>query len=76
VPVSTLQWWLAKIRREAVPAPPITLTEITVPEVAWPDGGAGPAWAVEIVTDTGVTPRLRDPLRPALLGLVVRGARC
>ena len=76
LPVSTLQWWLVKTRRETAPHPPMTLTEIRMPELARADRDAGSGWAVEIVTRTGVTLRLRDPLRPAALRLLLRGARC
>jgi transposase-like protein len=76
IPVSTLQWWLAKARRETAPAPPVTFTEVTLPEVARPDRGVGSAWAVEIVTRTGVSLRLRDPLPAAALRVLLRDARC
>jgi transposase-like protein len=76
IPLSTLQWWLVKARREAARDTPVTFTEITLPEVARPDRGVGPAWAVEIITRTGVTLRLREPLLPAALRLLLRGARC
>ena len=76
IPISTLQWWLVQARREAVPATPVTLTEVSLPESARPDRGVGAAWAVEIVTDTGLTLRLREPLAPATLRLVLRRARC
>lgn len=65
-----------KARREAARHTPVTFTEVTLPEVVRPDRGVGPAWAVEIVTRTGVTLRLRDPLPPAALRLLLRGARC
>lgn len=76
IPLSTLQWWLVKARREAARHTPVTFTEVTLPEVVRPDRGVGPAWAVEIVTRTGVTLRLRDSLPPAALRLLLRGARC
>mgnify|MGYP001599034656 FL=1 len=76
IPVSTLQWWLAKARREAAPATPVTFTEVPLPNDAQPDRGGGPAWAVEILTRTGVTLRLREPLAPAVLRFLLRGARC
>ena len=74
--MSTLQWWLAKARREIAPAPPVTFTEVTLPEVARPDRGVDSAWAVEIVTRTGVRLRLRDPLPAAALRGLLRDARC
>ena len=76
LPLSTLQWWLVKARREAARHAAVTFTEVTLPEVARPDRGVCPAWAVEIVTRTGVTLRLRDPLPPAAVRLLLRGARC
>lgn len=76
LPVSTLQWWLVKTRREAARRTPVTFAEVTLPEVARSDRGVGPAWAMEIMTRTGVTLRLRDPLPPAALRVLLRDARC
>ena len=76
MPVSTLQWWLVKARREAAPATPVAFTEVPQPEEARPDRGVGLGWAVEIVTRTGVTVRLREPLAPAVLRFLLHGARC
>lgn len=76
LPISTLQWWLGKARREAARGTPVTFTEVTLPEVARCDRGVGPAWAVEIITRTGVTVRLRDPLPPPALRVLLRDARC
>ena len=76
LPVSTLQWWLARARREAVAGRPVAFTEITIPARAQPVRGIGPEWAVEIVTTAGVTVRLREPLRPATLCGLLRGRRC
>lgn len=73
LPLSTLQWWLARARRRALSARPVTFTEIPLP-IAPPPGA--PAWAVEIVTATGVTVRLREPLPPAAVRTLVRGGRC
>lgn len=74
IPVSTLQWWLAKTRREAVP--PVSFTEVLVPALARPARDEGAGWAVEIVTRTGVTVRLREPLRPVAVRALLRGTRC
>ena len=41
LPVSTLQWWLTKARREAARRTPVTFAEFTLPEVARPDRGVG-----------------------------------
>ena len=76
LPVSTLQWWLVKARREAGRDRPVALTDVTLAEVARPGPDGGPGWAVEISTRTGVTLRLRDSLPPATLRLLLRGARC
>lgn len=76
IPISTLQWWLVKARREAAPAPPVLFREVTLPDAVRPDRGADLAWAVEIITRTGVTLRLREPLGPATLRLLLRSARC
>jgi hypothetical protein len=76
IPISTLQWWLMKARREAASAPPMMFREIALPDAGRPDRGVDVAWAVEIVTHTGVTLRLREPLAPAMLRLLLRRARC
>jgi hypothetical protein len=73
LPVSTLQWWLLRARRRAVARRPVTFTELSLP-IAPPM--SAPAWAVEIVTATGVTVRLREPLRPAAVRTLLRGGRC
>ena len=76
IPISTLQWWLVKARREAAPATPITFREVAVPEDERSDGALDMAWAVEITTRTGMTLRLREPLAPALLRRVLHRASC
>ena len=73
LPLSTLQWWLVRARRQALAVRPVTFTEIPVP-MASPASTA--AWAVEIETRTGVTVRLRDPLPPVALRTLLRGRRC
>ena len=75
IPVSTLQWWLVKARREAARETPITFTEVMLPDDARPDRGGGSAWAVEIITRAGVTLRLRE-LPPAALRVLLRDVRC
>ncbi len=74
LPLSTLQWWLVKARREGARDTPVTFAEVTRPDAARPDRGVGAAWAVEILTRTGVTVRLREPLAPAALRRVLRAA--
>ena len=78
IPVSTLQWWLVKTRRQAARDTPVTFTEVSLPAVAQAqaDRGVGTPWAVEIRTDHGVTLRLREPVAPADLVALLRGARC
>jgi hypothetical protein len=76
LPVSTLQWWLARARRDAVAVRPVAFTEVTIPAMAPSTRAIGPEWAVEIVTAAGVTVRLREPLRPAAVGALLRGRRC
>ena len=76
IPLSTLQWWLAKARRDGARDTPVTFAEVTVPEAARPDHDVGAAWAVEIITRTGVTLRLREPLARGDLVALLRGARC
>ena len=76
IPISTLQWWLVKARREAAPAPPVLFREVTLPDAGRPDRGVDLAWAVEIITRTGVTLRLRAPLTRADLVALLHGVRC
>jgi hypothetical protein len=73
LPLSTLQWWLLRARRRAEARRPVLFTELALP-IAPP--ASAPAWAVEIVTATGVTVRLREPLRPVVLRTLVRRGRC
>jgi hypothetical protein len=74
IPISTLQWWLVKARREAAPTTPITFREVAVPEAVRSGRALDTAWAVEITTRTGTTLRLREPLAPALLRRVLQRA--
>lgn len=76
LPVSTLQWWLVKARREAARGRPVTFAEVSLSDVTRPDRSVGPAWAVEILTRTGVTLRLRDPLPPAELVAFLQDTSC
>jgi transposase-like protein len=76
IPISTLQWWLVQARREAAPALPVTFTEVPRPGGAPSHHGVGPPWAIEIVTRTGVTVRLREPLAPGPLRLLLHRAGC
>ena len=77
LPVSTLQCWLAKTRREAARPTAATFTEISMPTTVPGDPGIGPGtWAVEIVTRTGVTLRLREPVPATVLAALLRLARC
>ncbi len=76
IPLSTLQWWLVKARREAGAVAPVTFTEVSLPVDPQASRGMGAGWAVEIVTHTGVTLRFREPLAPALLRFVLPRARC
>ena len=74
IPISTLQWWLTKARRESQTPAPVTFTEVTLPQVARPDRDEGLAWAMEIVTHEGVTIRWRDAVSLPDLAAVLRGA--
>jgi hypothetical protein len=76
IPMSTLQWWLVKARREAAPVAPVTFTEVPLPVDAHVDRGVGAGWAVEIVTRTGLTLRCREPLAPTMLRFLLSRARC
>jgi predicted nucleic acid-binding Zn ribbon protein len=76
LPLSTLQWWLVKGRREAASVAPVTFTEVSLPVETQVHRAVCADWAVEIVTHTGVTLRFREPLAPALLRFVSPRARC
>ena len=73
LPLSTLQWWLVRARRRAVPVRPVTFTEIARP---FAPPASAPAWAVEVVTASGLTVRLREPLPAATVRTLLRGGRC
>lgn len=75
IPVSTLQWRLARARREAAAVPPVTFAEIPVTTIT-ASTIRDPEWAVEIVTATGVTVRLREALGRNAVRALLRGARC
>jgi hypothetical protein len=73
LPLSTLQWWLLRARRHTAAGRPVTFTEIPLPVVS---PATAATWAVEIVTATGVTVRLREPLGAAAVRALLRGTRC
>lgn len=74
IPLSTLQWWLVKGRREVARDPPVGFTEVTLPEVIGPDRGADLAWAMERVTREGITIRWREAVPLPHLVAVLGGA--
>jgi transposase-like protein len=77
IPLSTLQWWLVQARRAATrPTRAVAFTEIVAPASTDVARNTQPAWAVEIATARGLTVRLRSPLAPAVLGRLLRDARC
>lgn len=76
LPVSTLQWWLARARRAAAAVRPIRFTEVSAPPLVPAARATSAAWAVEIVTPRGLTVRMRDPLGPNAVRAVLRGRRC
>ena len=76
LPVSTLQWWLARAWREAAVVRPITFTEVSAPPRVPAARATSAAWAVEIVTPSGLTVRMQDPLGPIAVRALLRGPRC
>lgn len=77
IPLSTLQWWLVQARRAATrPERAVAFTEIVAPAFREVARDPPPGWAVEIATARGLTVRLRSPLAPAVLGRLLRDARC
>lgn len=75
IPLSTLQRWLVKTRREAAYDSPVMFAEVPHPDITEPER-VGAACAVEILTRTGVILRLREPLARADLVALLRAARC
>jgi transposase-like protein len=76
IPLSTLQWWLARARRgPARPTRAVAFAEIVAPACAEVARGPQPAWAVEITTARGLTVRLRAPLAPRGLDRLLRDPR-
>lgn len=75
VPLSTLNWWLTKARREASPAP-VAFTEVRLPSSPPSGPSSPPTWSLEIVLPDGVTLRFGDALSIAALVQLLREARC
>jgi hypothetical protein len=72
--LSTVHGWLVDARRAE--RAPVTLAEITVPELGVPRAAPVSGWAAEVVLPSGLIVRLRDPLPPAALRGLLRGGRC
>lgn len=76
IPVSTLNWWLTKARRQGAAPTPMAFTEVRLPASLVPPIPPTQTWALEIVTRAGVTIRYRDTLSVSDLVPLLRDARC
>jgi hypothetical protein len=76
VPLSTLNWWLTRARREAAVPAPMAFAEVRLP-LASPSSplcSSTQTWAMEIVTREGVTIRWRDIVSLSDLVAMLHGA--
>ncbi len=76
IPLSTLNWWLTKARRQADAPTRMAFTEVRLPASLVPPIPPTQTWALEIVTRDGVTIRCRDPLSVPDLAQLLRDAGC
>ncbi len=78
IPLSTLNWWLTKARRQADVPRPVAFTEVRLPDppLAPPPAVPTQAWAVEIVTRAGAMIRSREMPSVSDLLQLLRDARC
>ena len=89
IPLATLNWWLARARsaassgvqtsRRGSPvdgrdsAAPVVFSEVSLPGL---EPAARPAWAMEVVSRSGLTVRWREALPVRELARLLRGSKC
>lgn len=73
IPLATLNWWLAKTRRDSRVPAPVLFREVMLP----PGPVTGTSlWAMEIVRPDGMMIRCREALCVKDLTRLLRGPRC
>lgn len=73
IPLTTLNWWLAKRSQVSNLPAPVVFNEVRpAPTETLP----GNSWAMEIVAPSGLTIRCREELTVRDLARLIRGGRC
>lgn len=73
IPLSTLDWWLAKTKRVSHLPAPVVFSEVMLPPAPAATTGA---WAMEIVRPDGLIVRCREAFSANDLVRLLRGPRC
>jgi hypothetical protein len=73
IPISTLGYWLSRIRRTSKDVAPVVFSEV---RLASPIAPQANSWAMEIVARSGVTIRCREPMLVGDLARLLRGRGC
>jgi transposase-like protein len=73
IPLATLNWWLAKTKRASNLPVPVVLSEV---RLASPAATPNLAWAMEVISPSGLTVRCREALPVRDLARLLRGTRC
>lgn len=73
IPLSTLNWWLRKTKPSSKPPAPIKFSEVMIMP---PSMKADDAWAMELVTSSGLTIRCREALPIPDLMKLLGESRC
>jgi len=73
IPLATLSWWLAKTKQASKLPVPVVFSEIKLAPPAMPPSNA---WAIELVSPSGLTVRCREAIPMRDLARLLRGARC
>lgn len=73
IPLATLDWWLARTKRDSHLPVPVLFREVMLPPA--PVTGTS-TWAMEIVRPDGLVIRCRETLGMKDLTRLLRGPRC
>jgi len=73
IPLATLSWWLAKKNRASNQPMPVVFSEVML---APPAATLSNAWAMEVVSPSGMTVRCREALPVRDLTRLLRDIRC
>ena len=73
IPLATLNWWLTKAKRaSALPVPVVFSEVVLAPPTETPNN----AWAIEIVSPSGLTVRCREAFTVRDMARLLRDTRC